>query len=584
MQSDKTNLAGKPGVFKRTPSREAATDQDAQNATLLVDLYDQVHCEFLKHLPEKPCRILQIGSGSGRDGAKMAELGHSVVVVEPSDELRRRAQKIHCNPNIRWFKDTLPKLKCVRQLGVRYDVIVLSSVWIQVAQTERRSVFRRVTSLLNPGGVIYLTIRHTTHDSKVDLDTEVGSLARDHGLIKTAQVETDDALGRDAVTWTQFILKSPGDGTGALPLLRGIILNERKSSTYKLGLLKVLQHIAQSASGMAEVEDEQKVVIPLGLFGLYWLRVYRPLLDENLPQLPGNKAAVFGVGFASKAYEKLAAVSPHDLRPGMRFSADVSGHLHTAIKDICRTLVKMPMTYITYSDGKERVFVPTADLSKRVTGSLVLDKPYLFSFGRVEISADLWQSMLQYGSWIEPAIVAEWKVLMKKYLSKQSREQEFSIEKMEVALSWKEPERGTQLSRQRAIELIESGSFRNCVWSGKTINTKNFDIDHCFPYAAWPCGDMWNLLPASRQVNQNQKRDKLPTAELLMKSEDLILNWWQKAYVDKSIESCSEFFTQASASLRIAMFDDVDLENVFSSLVFQQQNLRFNQQIPEWEF
>jgi tripartite-type tricarboxylate transporter receptor subunit TctC len=33
------------------------------------------------------------------------------------------------------------------------------------------------------------------------------------------------------------------------------------------------------------------------------------------------------------------------------------------------------------------------------------------------------------------------------------------------------------------------------------------DIDHCLPWSAWPCGDLWNLLPASPRVNQHLKRD-----------------------------------------------------------------------------
>jgi hypothetical protein len=39
----------------------------------------------------------------------------------------------------------------------------------------------------------------------------------------------------------QLALRLPDDGTGALPLLRHIIFNDDKSSTYKLALLRVLK-------------------------------------------------------------------------------------------------------------------------------------------------------------------------------------------------------------------------------------------------------------------------------------------------------------------------------------------------------
>ncbi len=50
----------------------------------------------------------------------------------------------------------------------------------------------------------------------------------------------DDALNRPGVGWTGVALRLPDDGTGALPLLRHVILNDRKSSSYKLGLLRAL--------------------------------------------------------------------------------------------------------------------------------------------------------------------------------------------------------------------------------------------------------------------------------------------------------------------------------------------------------
>jgi hypothetical protein len=53
-----------------------------------------------------------------------------------------------------------------------------------------------------------------------------------------------DGLGRAEIAWTTLILELPDDGTGALPLLRGMILDDRKSATYKLALLRVLARIA----------------------------------------------------------------------------------------------------------------------------------------------------------------------------------------------------------------------------------------------------------------------------------------------------------------------------------------------------
>ncbi len=581
----------KGGAPKRAGGSTSIADWYNSNATRLADVYerlsfDELHSEFIRHLPDTPCLILDIGSGTGRDAAAMAKLGHCVVAVEPSSEMRTQAQARHKHAGISWVSDKLPKLRRVIQRGDRYDAIVMSAVWMHVAESERKSAFRRIVNMLKPGGLLYITLRHGPFEPVRGFwdipDSEVVTLAKDHGLFQVDQFNRDDAQGRANVNWTCFILRSPGDGTGALPLLRGIILNDSKSSTYKLGLLKVLQHIAQSASGLANIEDDDTVVLPLGLFALYWLRVYRPLLDQNLPQMPGNTAGSKGLGFAKKPYGHLSHISPFDLGIGKIFSAAIASRLHSALNDVCNTLVKMPMHYTTYSDGQQKVFKARKFEYSRMSEQICLDEPYLYSFGEVRISLDLWQAALQYGAWIEPAIVAEWKSLIKGY-SKSQAKVPAAIETMDAALAWQHDEHATHESRKRAIELIESGTFQNCVWSHRKIKSDSFDIDHCFPFSAWPCNDMWNLMPSHSAVNRNQKREKLPKVELLQRSEDLILTWWEKAYVKMSDKCKQDFFTQASASLRMVTSSTDNLEEVFSSLVFQQRRLRINQQIAEWE-
>ena len=69
---------------------------------------------------------------------------------------------------------------------------------------------------------------------------EVELLARSAGMAVVRAETADDALGRADVSWFRVALRLPDDGTGALPLLRHLILNDQKSSTYKLGLLRAL--------------------------------------------------------------------------------------------------------------------------------------------------------------------------------------------------------------------------------------------------------------------------------------------------------------------------------------------------------
>ena len=78
-----------------------------------------------------------------------------------------------------------------------------------------------------------------------------------------------------------------------------------------------------------------------------------------------------------------------------------------------------------------------------------------------------------------------------------------------AAMAWADPERDVALPRQIAARLLASGGRLFCVWSGRRLDAAWLDIDHCLPWSAWPCSDLWNLLPADRSVNQHQKRDRL---------------------------------------------------------------------------
>src|SRR5215468_9971854 len=97
-------------------------------------------------------------------------------------------------------------------------------------------------------------------------------------------------------------LRLPDDGAEALPLLRGIILNDEKFSTYKLGLLRAVARVADATPALAVPRlDEDEIEIPLGMVPLNWIRMYLPLVMARLPQMPGNTGPD-GLGFAGAGF------------------------------------------------------------------------------------------------------------------------------------------------------------------------------------------------------------------------------------------------------------------------------------------
>src|SRR5262249_43826093 len=141
---------------------------------------------------------------------------------------------------------------------------------------------------------------------------------------------------------------------------------------------------------------------------------------------------------------------------------------------------------------------------------------------------------------------AEWTRLIKFYASRQgARADDSSIA---AAMAWEEPSRDVRVARERAMKLSEDGQLF-CVWSGKRLLGDSVDLDHCFPWSTWACGDLWNLMPAHRVVNQREKRSRLPTDRLLRASEDRIISWWEAAYTRDVPLLRERFWLEASASL-----------------------------------
>jgi len=556
----------------------------------LVDAYEslsfeQVLAHIIDLLPKAPARILDVGAGSGRDAAWFAYRGHEVVAVEPSMGMRREARERHLDPRIRWLDDSLPALPETHRLGLEYDFILAAAVWMHVRTDERKRAFRKLVTLLAPSGRIAISLRLGTLDSDRTMypvsRPEVEHFARDFGLRVMRVVSGADELGRADVHWETLVLEYPDDDTGALPLLRHIVLRDDKSSTYKLALLRTVARVADSASGMAREDVDGTVSLPLGLIALFWIRMMKPLVEADYPQTPSSRDGT-GLGFVKAPFRVLRKVAPFDLRPGMQFGGDAARSLIAAMRDVTKTICNMPAHYITYPGRGEPVFGTRRSAVRVPSGAISLDEPCLRAFGEFMVPAHLWRTLARLNVWIEPVLLGEWIALMQRYAESQNRH--LPHDALARALAWLDPARDTRLARVRATELIAAGETVRCIWSGKELSPRALDIDHCFPFAAWPCSDLWNLLPSSREVNQREKKDKLVTVSRLGNARDAMLDWWTRAWVDSGQVWRPRFIDEARASLPLIATDasEPTLGDVFEGVQVRRALLRQDQRLPEW--
>ncbi len=562
---------------------DVVAEYDVRAHALLPDYerfsFNDVHATVLDLLPDPGAFVLDVGAGSGRDAAWFASNGHRVVAVEPSSEMRVAAGKRHPSRDIRWLDDALPGLEKVLRSKLTFDLVWLSAMWMHVPPTARTRAFRKLVSVLSPGGSMMISLRRGPAPPGRSMApvtaADVETLARRHGLQTVRKRSQPDLGGRTGVSWEILWLRLPDDGTGALPLLRHIVLHDRKSSTYKLALLRALIRVADSAGGFARRSmSDTHVELPLGLVALFWVRSFRPLIKGNFPQHPKGNTRL---SFVKAGFRGLETRSPNDLRVGQQFTGEDARNLIGAIRDAANCIRIMPATFTRYPGSSEPVFPCSRRGSVRIRDTVRLDEAFLWSFGTFSVPLNLWQVMERHASWIEPAVLNEWTEVMRSYGGTASASWDDHVK----ALRWLDPKHDTDTAREAARRIRGDGSSLYCVWTGKRL-TGDFDIDHCFPFAAWPCNDLWNLLPSSSSVNR-KKGDRLPAPETLETAKPRLVEWWDTAYLRDPVLA-RRFEDESRSALPMVAFDDrvMSPESLFEAVMIQQLVLKRDQQLVEW--
>lgn len=540
---------------------------------------EEIHGRWLSLLPATQLLVLDVGAGSGRDAAWFAEQEHEVVAVEPSDALRQRAQRNHSSPRIQWIDDRLPELDDVHNLDYQFDLILLNGVWMHVPSSHRERAFRTLTSLLKPGGHLVFGLRsEPPDDGRAAYPTNssaLRSISRSFALEFLDEIRSHDHLERDDVSWTSLVFRLPDDGTGALPLIRHILINDNTSATYKPALLRSILRVADSAKGAALDKGRDHVTVPLGLVALYWIRMYRRLIleeDRGYHQMPPENGPP---AFVNEHFRALGQLSESDFRLGRRFTGSDARHIIEAFRSVRDTIRNGPAKFITYPGTDDPVFQYGKGRIK-TQDAVTLDLDFLKAVGTLRIPRHLWEALARHASWIEPSILSRWVELLETY------DGTASPGAYRDALFWPNVERSTREVRELAARLKESGERLYCVWSGDRLSSR-YEIDHCFPFKHWPNNHLWNLLPTTRPVN-SKKSDRLPSAEQLEAAAERIQNWWHRAYIKTDYES--QFFEETNAALPLSLTTSPphadNLDDILTGVRRQRVRLRTDQQIAEW--
>jgi 2-polyprenyl-3-methyl-5-hydroxy-6-metoxy-1,4-benzoquinol methylase len=194
----------------------SGTENYAEEARELLKRYESIsfaatHRTVMHLIPKEPCRVLDIGAGTGRDAAGFAAMGHRVVAAEPTEEMRCGAMALHPSPLIEWLHDSLPDLASLRARGEQFDVVMLTAVWMHLDEQQRRRAIGNVAALVGGGGVMIMTLRHGPVPPgrrmfEVSAEETI-SLAEPLGLRCVLNRPAESSLRQPGVSWTRLAFR-----------------------------------------------------------------------------------------------------------------------------------------------------------------------------------------------------------------------------------------------------------------------------------------------------------------------------------------------------------------------------------------
>ena len=185
-----------------------------QNASALAEQYnsttfENVHLSWQTFWPHAGDRVLDVGAGAGRDAKWMSEQGCEVIALEPAASLLELG-KVKTGDSVTWLDDALPTLEKTTNLGLRFDLILVSAVWMHLATSHRERAFRKLSNLLAPNGRLVISLRHgefTDGRKAYPVSVqELEQLAKNSALMVRHVSDSDDQLKRDDVHWQTVVV------------------------------------------------------------------------------------------------------------------------------------------------------------------------------------------------------------------------------------------------------------------------------------------------------------------------------------------------------------------------------------------
>jgi SAM-dependent methyltransferase len=129
------------------------------STTLGADM-SELYASFETYLAT-PCRILDLGCGSGRDSRYFAEKGYEVVAADPSPVMCQKTREIAGVPVITVSAEEMT-------FREEFDAIWACASLLHVPREKMPEAFYRIRQALRPEGICYCSFKYGDQDRVAD--------------------------------------------------------------------------------------------------------------------------------------------------------------------------------------------------------------------------------------------------------------------------------------------------------------------------------------------------------------------------------------------------------------------------------
>ena len=106
---------------------------------------------------EHPCRVLDLGSGQGRNAVWLAQQGHQVTAVDVSDTATAQAAEIAAEAGV-VVEFIAADLQTWQPDAGSFDIVVLA--YLQAPPGLRKAIHAKAVRALAPGGRVFVVAHH----------------------------------------------------------------------------------------------------------------------------------------------------------------------------------------------------------------------------------------------------------------------------------------------------------------------------------------------------------------------------------------------------------------------------------------